>query len=89
MSEPGNAAEFENSQPAPQSVRASPVKIRKQLPQRSVDEFWKKVRTAHVAHIPSSSFASSSLQNSLARYTAFCQLISTPKPRPPKTLRVS
>lgn len=45
MSEPGEAADFENPQPAPQSVQESPIKVRKQLPQRSVDEFWKKFTT--------------------------------------------
>ena len=47
MSEPGEAAEFENPQPATQSVQAAPIKVRKQLPQRSVDEFWNKVRADH------------------------------------------
>ena len=46
MSEPGDVAEVGDSQPASQSAQPSPVKMRKQLPQRSVDEFWKKVRTA-------------------------------------------
>lgn len=89
MSEPGDVAEVGDSQPASQSVQPSPVKMRKQLPQRSVDEFWKKVRTAYVAHKSSSSSVSSSPPNSLARYTAFCQLISTPRPRLPRVLRVS
>lgn len=45
MSEPGEAADFENPQPAPQSVQDSPVKVRKHLPQKGVDEFWKKFTT--------------------------------------------
>ncbi|KAF6228137.1 hypothetical protein HO133_007865 [Letharia lupina] len=45
MSAPGEAADFENPQPAPQSVQESPVKVRKQLPQRGVDEFWQKFTT--------------------------------------------
>lgn len=55
MSEVGEAAVFENPPPGPQSVQGSPVKVRKQLPQRSVDEFWKKVRTPHLSHKSSSS----------------------------------
>ena len=47
MSDSGEAAENERPQSVPQSVQAAPVKVRKQLPQRSVDEFWNKVRTDH------------------------------------------
>lgn len=89
MSEPGDVAEVGDLQPASQSVEPSPVKMRKQLPQRSVDEFWKKVRNAYVAHNLSSSFVSSSPPNSLARCTAFCPLMFTPRPRLPRVLRVS
>ena len=46
MSEAGDAVGAENPLLAPQSVQDSPVKIRKQLPQKSVDEFWKKVCTS-------------------------------------------
>lgn len=45
MSEPGEAADFEITQPAPRSVHDLPVRVTKQLPQRSVDEFWKKFTT--------------------------------------------
>ena len=47
MSESGDAAELGDPQSAPQSEQAAPNKVRKQLPQRSVDEFWNKVRTDH------------------------------------------
>ncbi|CAD6573733.1 MAG: hypothetical protein ASARMPREDX12_006221 [Alectoria sarmentosa] len=45
MSDHREAADFEIPQPTSQSVQESSVKVRKQLPQRGVDEFWKKFAT--------------------------------------------
>ncbi|CAD6578019.1 MAG: hypothetical protein ASARMPRED_008495 [Alectoria sarmentosa] len=45
MSDHREAADFENPQPTSQSVHESSVSMRKQLPQRGVDEFWKKFTT--------------------------------------------
>ena len=47
MSDYGEAAAYVNSQPPPESVKEPVTKVKKQLPQKSVDDFWEKACTAH------------------------------------------